>query len=180
VSEENYIRIDVFLNILSCFFTVGKSAEAAVFLEDNIESIPPGHRKNILATSNALIQFEKGNFAESLKNISLIKSNTFLYKNSVKVLGLKNNYELRNYDIARELSNSYRYYLTENKNITEQHRKRNLEFLHYYNILWKIYDGKSVKIAFGELKKEVLKNTQLAESEWLLAKINELERKKSK
>lgn len=173
ITGENYIRTDIFLNILSNFFTVGKMTEAARFLEDNIESIQPSHRKNIVALSNALIQFEKRNFGESLKNISLIKSNTFLYKNSVKILGLKNHYELKNFDIAKELSNSYRNYLTENKNITEGQKKRNLEFLHYYNILWKIFDGKTVKQGIDDLKKEVLANKQLAESEWILAKITE-------
>jgi hypothetical protein len=96
ISGENYIRIDLFLNILSNYFTVGKITEAGRFLEDNIDSIQPGHKKNMLAISNALIQFEKRNFAESLKHASLIKSNTFLYRDKVKILSLKNNYELKN------------------------------------------------------------------------------------
>jgi hypothetical protein len=178
ISDENYIRIDIFINILSNYFSVGKITEAAAFLENNIESIQPGHRKNMLALSNALIQFEKRNFGESLRNVSLIKSNTFLYKNSVKVLGLKNNFELKNYEIARQLSHNYRNYLIENKNINPAHREKDLMFLRYYSTLWKIYDGKSVRSTISELKKEVLENDRFPESDWILAKINELEAKK--
>lgn len=177
ISGENYIRSDLFLNILSNYFAVGKITEAARFLEDNIDSIHPSHKKNMLAISNALIQFEKGNFGDSLKNVSLIKANTFLYKFKVKILSLKNNYELRNYEIAKELSNNYRNYLNENKNVYDLQKERGLKFLHYYNILWKIYDDKPLKATINELKKEITDNPAFPESDWILAKINELAQK---
>ena len=178
ISGENYIRIDLFLNILSNYFTVGKITEAGRFLEDNIDSIQPGHKKNMLAISNALIQFEKRNFGESLKHASLIKSNTFLYKDKVRILSLKNNYELRNYEIAKELSNNYRNHLCENKNITDIQKERGLKFLRYYKILWNIYDDKPLKATINELKKEIMDKPSFPESDWILSKIEELAKKK--
>ena len=177
ISGENYIRVDVFINILTNFFDVGKTGEVALFLEENIESIQPSHRKNMLAVANALIQFEKGNFSESLKNVTLIKTNTFLYKNYVKVLSLKNNYELKNYDIAMELSVNYRNFLNENKHVTEVGRIHGQKFLNYYNTLWKALEGKSGKLNLKALKEEIEMNQGFTESAWILEKVNEIKLK---
>ena len=174
ISGENYIRSDLFLNILINYFDVGKISEAAGFLQDNIESIQPNHRKNMLAVANALIQFEKRNFGESLKHASLIKSNTFLYKDKVKLLILKNNYELKNYEIAKELSHNYRNFISENKNITDLQKERGMKFLHYYNILWRIFDGKGDKINLKELKVEISANSRFNESVWIQEKFKEI------
>ncbi|MEO8511996.1 MAG: hypothetical protein ABI543_00420 [Ignavibacteria bacterium] len=173
ISGENYIRSDLFLNILANYFDVGRISEAGKFLEDNIESIQPSHRKNMLAIANALIQFEKRNFGESLKHSSLIKSNTFLYKDKVKLLILKNNYELKNFEIAKELSHNYRNFLQENKNITDLQKERGTKFLHYYNILWRIFDGKGDKISLTKLKEEIAANSRFNESVWIQDKVNE-------
>lgn len=177
LSGENYIRSDLFLNILSNYFDVGKISEAARFLEENIESIQPSHRKNMLAIANALMHFEKNNFGESLKHSSLIKSNTFLYKDKVKLLILKNNYELKNYEMGKELSLNYRKFLTDNENITELQKERGLKFLHYYNLLWKIYDGKGDKINLTELTEELNQNSYFNESVWIIEKFKEITKK---
>lgn len=174
ISGENYIRSDLFLNILSNFFEVGKTGEAAGFLKENIESIQPSHRKNMLSVANALVMFGNGNFGESLKNASLIKTNTFLYKDKAKLLILKNHYELKNYDIARGLALSYRSFLSDNSHLSEVYRQKGLRFLHYYDILWKIYDGKSDKINLKSAVKEITDDNRLLESKWILEKFREL------
>ncbi|NOS86262.1 MAG: hypothetical protein HOP31_14065 [Ignavibacteria bacterium] len=174
MTGENYIRSDLFLNILTNYFDVGKTKEVVRFLKDNIENIQPSHRKNMLAVSNALIEFENGNYGESLRNASMIKSNTFLYKDKIKILTLKNNYELKNFEIAKELSNSYRIFLTENRNIPDLQKEKSLKFLGYYNSLWKIYDGKPGKINIKDMKDEISKDPNFTESVWILEKVKEL------
>lgn len=174
ISGENYIRSDLFLNILSNFFDVGKTGEVVNFLKENIENIQPSHRKNMLSVSNALIMFENGNYGESLKNASLIKTNTFLYKDKAKLIILKNHYELKNFDAARGLALGYKSFLGDNSNLSELYRQKGLRFLYYYDLLWKVFDGKADKTVLAAAVKEITGDNPMLESKWILEKIREL------
>lgn len=176
ISGKNYIRNDILLNIFSNYFAVGKISEMKEFLEDNIQIIQPSHRKNMTALLNALINFENKNFGESLMNLALMKSNTLLYKDTMKILAMKNHYELRNYEIARELANSYAGYLKKKENMTEFRKSKRTRFLQYYNTLWKFYDGK--KVSLKEIQDEISRNDTFLESRWIVSKIDELISKK--
>lgn len=174
ISGKNYIRNDVLLNIFTNFFSISRTSEIKKFVEDNIVSIQPSHRKNMLAYANALMCFENKDFAHSLKNATLIKSNTQLYKDAIKILTLKNHFELKNYEIARECVNSYHNYLNEKKNITEIRRQKRLKFLSYYNMLWKHFEGKKVQLSLKELEADISKDNTFTESKWILEKVKEL------
>ena len=174
IGGENFIRSDLFLNILYNFFALGKTKEVMSFLEANIDNILPSHRKNMLAVSNALIWFENGNFGESLKNASLIKTNTFLFKDVAKLLILKNHYELKNFDVAAGLALSYRNFLNDNKNLSSLYKEKGLRFLHYYEILWKVFDGKAGKTELKEIENAIAADNRLLETIWILEKITEL------
>lgn len=174
IGGENFIRSDLFLNILYNFFALGKTKEVMSFLEANIDNILPSHRKNMLAVSNALIWFENGNFGESLKNASLIKTNTFLFKDVAKLLILKNHYELKNFDVAAGLALSYRNFLNDNKNLSSLYKEKGLRFLHYYEILWKVFDGKAGKTELKEIENAIAADNRLLEPIWILEKITEL------
>lgn len=173
ISGKNYVRNDVLLNIFNNYFTVGRTSEIKKFVEDNIEHILPGHRKNMLSLASALSNFECGKFSESLRDISMIKSNTQLYRDIIKILSLKNHFELKNYDIAKELTNSYKDYLAVKKDLTETRRENRLKFLYYYNILWKFYDNKRTKESLAGVKREILSGSSFTESQWVLSKIDE-------
>ena len=172
VSGENYLRIDLFLHILGNYFKMGRISEAAEFLNENIKVIQPIHRKNMLTLCNAMIEFEKGEFGRSLMNASQLKSNTKLYKDTLKILILKNNFELKNYETAFENAANYRKSLENNEAIPEKLKEKSLAFLAYFNRLIKLINkGPSTKQVI-ELRNEVTSNANLNESKWLLKKID--------
>jgi hypothetical protein len=174
LSDENYFRSDIFLNIISNYFEVGRIPEASEFLDNNIEIIQPSHRKNIKALCSSLIEFEKGNFGLSLRQSSLIKTNTFLYKYKIKYLSLKNHYELKNYEIAKEALNSFKKYVNADENLSDIHRIDTNDFLNYYNLLWKYYENGASKQTIDDTILAIRENSPLTEAEWLINKFSEL------
>lgn len=172
ITGENNLRVDLFLSILNNYSNTGKLNEAADFLRTNIQIVMPLHRKNMLALSNALIDFEKNDFASSLKNAAQIKSNTRLYKDALKVLILKNYYELKMTDVAAETSLNYRKSLEKNDKLTPASREMLQNFVNYYRYLLKLNPDRTDEIK--SIKKELLNKSSI-EQKWLLRKFEELE-----
>lgn len=177
IEDESYIRSDMFLNIISNYTSIGKTEEAERFLHENIELIQPAHRKNVKSVSAAQINFVKGNYGDSLKNTSLVKSNTFLFKDTVRLLSMKNHFELGNYEMSFDPAKSYREYISGNINITESQRAKRLKFLHYYNILWKLFDNSSDKKYIKEQLQKINVESSFTESEWIAEKLNKFLKK---
>lgn len=172
LADENYLRVDLFLSILQNFFNTGKLNEAAEFLNKNIQIIMPAHRKNMLALCNALIDFERNDYSSSLKNSALIKSNTQLYKETLKVLILKNYYELNMADLAAESSLNFRKSLENNDKLNPATKELYLNFIKYYRGILKLNNKNSEEIK--RLKKELL-GEKSAEQKWLIRKFEEKE-----
>jgi hypothetical protein len=176
INNEKYIRSDVFLNMLTYFYENSKLSELSSFIDSNIENIQPGHRKNTIALSKALIEFEKGNFELSLRQSSMIKSTTFAFKHKLKILILKNHYELKNYETAGELANSFNKSIAVDKNFAEPQKQRSYRFLHYYNLLLKASLDKKGKNKLRE-SMAISNNEQFQESVWIMKKIKQLLKK---
>lgn len=174
LSGENYFRSDIFLNVMSNYFEVGNITDASEFLDNNIEIIQPSHRKNIKALCSSMIEFEKGNFGLSLRQSSLIKTNTFLYKYKIKYLSLKNHFELKNYDIAKEAVNSFRRYVNGDENLSDIQMKKTLEFLNYYTMLWKFYENSPKEKFIEKTITSIRENSPIPEADWLVNKFTEL------
>jgi len=174
LSGENYFRSDLFLNIISNYFEIGKINEAEEFLSRNIDVIQPSHRKNIKALCSSLIEFEKGNFGLSLRESSKIKTNTYMYKYHIKYLNLKNHYELRNYDIGKEASNSFRKYVNNDEHMTDILRTKTNDFLEYYNTLWKYHEDRPKTDVIEETISSLKENSPIPEAMWLIKKLEEL------
>lgn len=176
-SGENYMRIDLFLHILSNYFDMGMISLAGEFLQDNIQIIQPLHRTNMLTFCNALIEFEKGDFAGSLKHSIKLKQNTKLYKNALKVLILKNNYELKNYEAAYENAANFRKSLEKNDNIPPVVKEKNLNFINYLGRMLKLSNSVSNNVITIEqlriLRNEIAASKNTADSKWLLKKLDE-------
>ncbi len=176
INNEKYIRSDVFLNMLTYYYENGKISELSSFIESNIENIQPGHRKNTFALSKALIEFEKGNFELSLRQSSMIKSTTFVFKHKLKILILKNHFELKNFETAGELAGSFYKSIAVDKNFAEPQKQRSYRFLHYYNLLLKASLDKEGKNKLRE-SMAISNNEQFQESVWIMKKIKQLLKK---
>lgn len=174
LSGENYFRSDIFLNIISNYFELGKISEAEEFLGRNIDVIQPSHRKNIKALCSSMIEFEKGNFGLSLRESSRMKTNTYMFKYRIKYLTLKNHYELKNYDIAKEALNSFRKYVNNDENLTDILRSKTNDFLNYYNLLWKYHEDRPKAEIIEETIGSLKENTPIPDSNWLENKFVEL------
>lgn len=173
IDKEKYSRTDVFLNILTYYYEIGELSKLSGFIEANIESIQPAHRKNTISLCEAMIEFERGNFNASLGRVSLIKSTTFTFKHKIKILILKNHFELQNYETARDLAGSFYKSTSVSGSIPEQQKQRILKFLSYYNLMLRAVDEKDVESKLHE-SLITIKSDKFMESAWVTKKIEQL------
>jgi len=173
LSGENYFRTDLFLNIMSNYFDIGKIKESEDFLLRNIEVIQPSHRNNMRTFCTALIEFEKGNYGASLGESSKVKSDTLMYRYHIKFLNTKNHYELRNFDIAKEALNSFRKSINKDDSLTDMRRSHIIDYLNYYNTLWKFHENPPNQDTVESTIRTLKKNSPVPEGNWLLKKFAE-------
>ena len=100
-----------------------------------------------------------------------------MYRYHIKYLNMKNHYELKNYDIAKESLNSFRKYANRDGNLTDMIRSKTIEYLKYYNILWKFHENPPNPERVDDTIRTLKKNSPIPESEWLLNKFAEFRKK---
>jgi hypothetical protein len=173
LDDGSYIRIDIFLNITDNYSKMGRISEAKKFFEKNIIDFHPEQRKNILSYCNALLNFERKKYGDSLKNIAYIKTNIFLFRKRIRILLLKLYYEMDLYHDAKSTSGKYRNFLMKNKQVSQIEKDNGLKFLNIYNELLKIRflndeDNFSIERLANSLNKSVFD-----EILWIEEKIRE-------
>lgn len=97
-----------------------------------------------------------------------------MFRYHLKFLILKNHFELKNYEIAREASISFRKYVKRDENLNDMRRAKTNYFLDFYSILWKHYENRPPVAEIEKTINELKKNSPIPESDWLLSKFNEL------
>jgi hypothetical protein len=128
---------------------------------------------------NAWILFNKGNFAESLKLITTFSTSGFLLDDhvitpSVKRLTLMLNYELGYYEEALYLLDSISHFMRNSKKLSETQKESMIFFTKVFRqlLMLKMNNREfSIRSARASIGNEVS-----AGNNWLIEKINELEK----
>ncbi len=120
----------------------------------------------------AVLDFERGKYEDSLSKISKVGQKFFVYKYDVKILLLKIYYELKEYEPAYGIIDTFSHFLRNNKSVTELDRDRFGNFLKFYKNLIKASersDGYKVQ----KMKKQLSDTKNVINRRWLLKKTEE-------
>jgi len=183
LSKNNYsyygddMGFQRFKNILVNFTNLNKIAEVENFVNIYINKVSPAIKDNLHKYSLALIEFSKRNFTNSLQIIQKIKFDHFILKYDVKNLTLRNYYELKYFENAYSLIDTYKHFLLKNKSVSEFFRERYLNFTRFLIALIKCSNKKS-GFEIEKLKNEILNTQNVVSGAWILEKIDELSSKK--
>lgn len=148
------------------------------FIKEYIELIIPEDKENMLNYSNAYIKHYRGNYINSLDYISRYKFEKEVFTNDMKLMQLKNYYELakqsESYLENLEYSmDAYAHFLVENKKVSEFYKTSGKNFISGMRLLVKLRFG-SAKRKKEDIKFDLEKFKSETNNLWLISKINEM------
>ncbi len=168
-SETSPMALDMFRNIIINALRLREFDWVEFFINNYINTLQSDYRENMYNFSFSLLYFEKGSFEESLRFITQLKYDTFVFKFDVRVLTLMIYYELNYIEEAISLLDSFKHFVNETKTISDYVREIHTNFIRYCNELIKL--GSGIKGAGKEYLTEEIKNSKVRNKEWLLKKI---------
>lgn len=172
-SKTNFIPLELFRNIVFTGTALKKYRWTKNFINNFIERVSPELRENTYNHSLAHLYFQTKEFTKSLEHLNSVKYDLFVYKADVKILAMRNYYELSAFEPAFSMIDSFKKFVHNNKNVSPLFRKRYDSFInHYHKLLKAGSDSNAVKLDDIEYD---LKNDELVYNRnWFLEKIDDL------
>lgn len=174
--KESPLTVMKYRNIYLSAMKAGKYEWAENFIHKYRDELQKKDRQSIVELSLAQLNFEKGNFEETLKHLQKVRTSQIFYKIDVKILSLMALYEIGHYETALASAESFRKMLAANKTLTEQYREKNKNFAAVFMSLVKAKADNSTG-AKDEIMKKIEGITALANKNWLIRKTGGLNQK---
>lgn len=180
--QKDSINLNLYRNIL-ILCTLEKETEILKkFISKYINFVGAASRESILAYSNSQLNFLQGNYQKALELCNKINLNDLLsstndnlyFKNDIKTLTLKSLYELKAFESALSFIDTYKHFLRKSKLIKDEMRKNYLLFVNFVNELIRLNNNFD-EYTFTKFKTK-LSQSKFTNSNWILEKLNELER----
>jgi hypothetical protein len=176
-SESEYMEVMIYRNIVYYATMFFEMEWLKKFIEKYTDSLHPEYREDLRNFSYANFYFYKKDFEKALGYISKrFNHEIFLFKTDVKNLMAKIYFELNHTEQAFSLVDSYKHFLSLNKELPESFKIIYNKFLKYYFELLKIKSGQS-KETPSFIKSKIEKENKLVFKKWLLEKSQELSKK---
>ena len=172
-SKTNFIPLELFRNIVFTGTALKKYRWTKNFINKFIDRISPELKDNVYNHSLAHIYFQTKEFTRSLDHLNSIKYDLFVYKADVKILAMRNYYELEAFEPAYSMVDSFKKFIQNNKNVSPLFRKRYNSFINHYHKLLKA--GSDVNTGkLDDMEYELINDELVYNRNWFLEKINDL------
>ena len=173
-TEANkYMPVDLYRNILIQAAKLKELRWLGEFIDNYGKQIHPRRKTDILNYSYAYLNFEQGNFSDTLKWLSRIRMEEFSYHLDIRSMYIMTYYELGELESSLSAARAFSKYLNENTMVSEDKKAdyENLcrfavKLINYHNSRSKT-DLSSLLVQLGKCK---LINSKL----WLESKVNML------
>ncbi len=143
-------------------------------ITENEKNLEAGDKDNMQIFAYAYYYYATGNYGASLKAISKLKINYFIFKYDIYNLKLRVYYENGDLEPALELIHSYRQYLRNDPIMPKQRKGFHRAFILYMEKLIRISLG-STRYDAGFLIKQ-LKSSGAVHKKWLIDKLKVFEK----
>jgi hypothetical protein len=110
--------------------------------------LPTTEKENIIAFCRGIIEYSRENLKSSLKYFSRTTFQNFIFKVQVKILQLKIYYRLHMYEEALGSIDSFKHYISREKNLLNEHRESYTQFLNLMSDLIKSADQPKTERGF--------------------------------
>jgi hypothetical protein len=168
--REDYFSQWEFKNVVNISLRLNEKEWCKNFIPKYISYLKPTERKNALTFNLAYLNFMNGNFKEAIKRLKDVEFTDVFYKVDAKVILMKCYYELDEMEFFFYHASAYRLFLLRNRQLSPYQKKMNRNLIIY---LSRLVRAEMNPAKLEQLKKEVLKEKNIADRNWLLEKINE-------
>jgi len=175
-ADDVYFDDVIFGNIAFLGVSLRKFSWVESFIKKYKELLAPENREMIVNLCLARVNFFRGEFEESLKILNSMKSIKHMqFKLVFRELTLLIYFELSLYNQAYSFLDAHRYFLVKHREAFSDIRlQRQRSFIKFYGKLLRLKE-KEDKKELLKLSSEVLSTNNVAQREWLLEKIKEME-----
>ena len=129
------------MNIIKISCRVGELEYAEKILEMFKDHFPPDEKLSILNFCYGIIENAKGNFPVALTHFSKTNFKNFIFKVQVKILLLKIYYKLSMFEDARNMIDTFKHFISREKNLIDEHRQSYNLFLNLLSMLIKAMES---------------------------------------
>jgi hypothetical protein len=166
-----YLPLYLYRNIILLGLELNKLKWTEKFIQENHRKVPPSESKNMLNYGLALFYKSAGKLELSLEYSNRVNLNYFIYKYDIKILKLKLYYELGYYEECLYLIHSFKEMLRNDRFLNKERKNKYNTFLKISERLIKNIDNGKIR---SNLVNIINKAPLMAQKEWLLEKINEV------
>jgi hypothetical protein len=171
---QGYIDLFFFTNAVRNASYLKELKWAEQFVNEYKKRLEPGMKEEIIRYSIAMIEFNKGNFEAALKSLSKINLEISNMKIDIKNLLVLIYYELDYNEELLSLLDTYKHFLSRDKDLSKHARLVNGQFINFVSELLKI-KMKEKDSSMLRIKKEISGLPLSGIREWLVKKAEELE-----
>lgn len=139
-SYESHITATEFRSMFMIGMHLKEFSWLKRFIKKYIGEVSPEQRENLRNLLTGIIKFNEKDFVKALDLINRVKLDQFIYKLDVRKLQLFLFYELGYTESAISLVSSFKEFLHNNKNVSNETRKNNLNVLSMASRLIKLKD----------------------------------------
>ncbi len=171
---EGHIEPYFFTNAVRNASILKELKWAEQFVNEYKKRLNPERKEEIVQYCTAMIEFNRGNYESALKHLSKINLEISNMKIDIKNLLVIIYYELSYYEELVSLIDTYKHYLTRDKNLSGQAKKIYSQFINFVSELLKI-KLKEKESSVTKLKKDIMDIPVSGFREWLIKKAGELD-----
>ncbi|MBK6875355.1 MAG: hypothetical protein IPG99_02500 [Ignavibacteria bacterium] len=158
-------------NYINASKSTGNAEKIKVFRDTYSDCFPEEHERDVELFCTAVYEFEKRNFAESLKAASEIGFQQAVIVKDVRILKIKCMYELDYIESVRTETDNFKRFLSSTKTLTPQSIKRGKHFASFVLQLLRSVNSRDPSTELALLRKKIADCGNLNETKWLNEKI---------
>ena len=178
IFEKGQISQWAFQNVVTAACRVGELDWGFEFIHSNKNKLREEHKINAFSYALAIWYFHAQKFDEAIQLLNEVKFTDVYYAYNSRLLLARLYFERKDWWALDSFLNSFRLYLLREKKLTVVRKKACANFIRLVNKMKKIHEApkrESSKIL--AIKKKIKETSNLILKNWLLQKIEELEKR---
>ncbi|MBK8983699.1 MAG: hypothetical protein IPM38_15620 [Ignavibacteria bacterium] len=167
------LQISFCRNYINICRQIGEFERIKAFLKKYSAYFPADYKEDLISLCESVYHFEKRNFTGSVNHASKVSFNRDIFKFDIKILKIKNFYELGYFESAYTELDTLKHLFSSTENIKPGALLKGKNFVKYFSSVLNIKMGN--KKAESHLMKKLLsKEKNILEKNWLILKVKEL------
>jgi len=176
MDDKNMLQLSFCRNYIRLCVLNQDTNRIKEFCEVHYSNLPDLYKKDLTDYCDSVYFFEKKLFDKSLSAASKVNIDKELFKRDMKILKIKNFYELGYSDSLYAEIDNLKHFLSDSETIISDYMMKSRNFLKYVSSVIRAKEN-NAGVDLFMIREELEKQNSINEKKWLLEKIDELTKK---